>query len=191
MKSLNIYRPAVKAIAMLMVLGSVIFLASCKDDPTTPPAPSLTVNPISTTGLPGAKVSTSVVVDSPAGGKTLTTMVNGSSANAPAAVTLDGTESQTVPIDFTIPADAQVGNVYTLTFQSVDNADQESQVGFFTITVSATPAKPHVDVTADITTDTHWTADKVYVLTKLINVGTDTKDAAGVSNPTIKATATL
>jgi len=192
MNSLNLLRPAIKAIAMLMVLGSMIFVTSCKDseDPTFP-APTLTVNPTTTEGLPGAKVTTSVIVDSPAGGKTLTTMVNGSATNAPAAVPLDGTESQTVSVDFTIPASAQVGNVYTLSFQSTDNNDQLSQVAFFTVTVSATPAKEQVMVSTDIVADTHWTADKIYVLTKLINVGTDTKDAPGKSAPSIKATAVL
>ena len=192
MNSLNLFRPAIKAIAMLMVLGSMIFMTSCKDDADpTLPAPTLTVNPQSIDGLPGAKVTTSVVVDSPAGGKTLTTLVNGSTTNAPAAVTLDGTESQTVAVDFTIPAAAPVGQVYTLIFQATDNNDQLSQVASFVVTVSATPSKPQVQVTADITAATHWTADKIYVLTKLINVGTDTKDGVGKAAPSVKATAVL
>src|ERR1044072_5725309 len=181
MKFLKTHGPAIKTIAMSMVVGSLIFMTSCKDDPATPPAPTLTVNPSSTSDVAGAKVTTQVTVDSPAGGKTLTTMVNGSTTNAPAAVPLDGTESQTVSIDFTIPANATVGNVYTISFQSVDNADQLSQVAFFTVTVAAVPAKQQVMVSADITADTQWTADKIYVLTKLINVGTDTKDAPGKS----------
>jgi hypothetical protein len=189
MKSLNIFRSAIKAIALVMVLGSTIFLASCKDDNTTPPAPTLSLNPTTASGLPGTQVTTTVSVDAPAGGKTLNILINGAASQDLPAVTLDGSAAQDVTVNYTIPANAAIGTTINVSFQAVDNSDQQSSVTTLAVTVSA---KPQIQVTADITTDTHWTADNVYVLTKLINVGTDTKDVAGNGNaPTIKATATL
>jgi len=193
MKSLNIFRPAIKAMAMMMVVGMVLFVSSCKDEEEpTFPAPTITLSSSEASGLPGDKVSTTVTVDSPAGGKTLNVSVVPASGGSIAPVTLDGTESQAVPVEFTIPATAAVGATFVLTFTSVDNAGQNSNAGSFAVTVSDVAAKELVQVTEDITEDTHWTADKIYVLAQLINVGTDTKDVSGAGNPpTIKATAVL
>lgn len=196
MKSQNLFRPAIQALAMMMVAVSMIFVSSCKDDSTTDPtfpAPTISVSTTTASGLAGAKVSTSVVVDSPAGGKTLSMLVNGTSNSALPAVTLDGTETQTVPVEFTIPAEAAVGTNYVITFTSTDKKDQNSNVGVFTVTVSNVPSKPLVQVTENITTNTTWTKDKIYVLNKLIRVGTDLRpgDGAPGAAPVVSATATL
>ena len=192
MKSLNIFRPAIKAMAMMMVVGSVLFVASCKDDEDpTFPAPTITVGTASASGLAGAKVTTTVTVDSPGGGKTLSILVSGPTTVTMPDVPLDGTESQAVPVEFTIPAAATVGQTYTLTFSSVDNAGQNSAPKTFTVTASNVADKVIVDVSTDITTNTNWTKDKIYRLTKLINVGTDAKPTAGQVAPVITATAIL
>ncbi len=194
MKSLNLFRPAIKAMAMMMVVGSVLFVQSCKDDGENPtfPAPTISLSSSSASGLPGTKVSTVVTVDSPAGGKTLNVAVAPTSAGTISPVTLDGTESQAVTVEFTIPAAAAVGDVFVLTFYSVDNTDQNSNAGTFIVTTSDVADKPVVHVSEDITTDTHWTADNIYVLDKLINVGQDTKDVAGPGNaPSVKNHAVL
>lgn len=192
MKSLNHFRPAMKALAMTMVVGAMFFLASCDEKDPVFPAPTVTVGTTTAQGLANAKVTTAVTIDSPAGGKTLNILVAGPSAPTIPSVALDGTESQTVNVEFTIPATAVAGNIYVLTFQAIDNKDQNSTVGLLTVTVSSVPSKTIVDVSADITTNTTWTKDKIYKLTKIINVGTDTKDVAGNGNlPTVKTTAIL
>lgn len=195
MKSQNLFRPAIKAVAMMMVAASMVFMSSCKDDNEDPtfPAPTISVSTTTASGLAGAKVTTSVVVDSPAGGKTLNILVNGASNASLPAVTLDGSESQTVPVEFTIPENAATGTNYVLTFTSIDKKDQNSNVGIFTVTVSDVPSKPLVQVTADITTNTTWTKGNIYVLTKLIRVGTDVRPGGATSGvaPEITATATL
>ena len=192
MKSSPLLRNALTA-TTAVVVGCMLFLTSCKKDKVEPikPAPTLTVSTASTSNTAGSAATTSVQVDSPEGGKLLTILVNGAADATLPNVTLDGTTSQTVPISFTIPAAAAVGAIYTITFQASDKKDQLSALGTFVVTVSAVPAKEIVDVPAgNITTDTHWTADKIYRLNGFVRVGTDTHTGAGVA-PVISATATL
>jgi len=177
---------------MMTVVASIFVLASCKDDENpTFAAPTITVGTTAVDALPGQEVSTDVTVDSPAGGKTLNIIVTGTNAGTVAPVTLDGTESQKVTVKYTVPANATVGANYTLTFSSVDNANQNSTPATFTVTVSDKPSKPTKEISAAITKDRHFVADTIYILTGLIDLGTDTKDAPGKSLPTVKATATL
>src|SRR5262245_51899175 len=110
MKSLNLFGQAIKAMAMMMVVASIFVLSSCKDDEDpTFAAPAITLSSSSASGLAGTKVSTSVTVDSPAGGKTLNVAVAPTSAGSISPITLDGSESQSVNVEFTIPATATVG----------------------------------------------------------------------------------
>ena len=176
-----------------LIIGLALSMSSCKKDESNKPAPIVSVTPATASGIAGAHATTSVAVDSPEGGKTLAILVNGVASSALPDVALDGTASQTVPIDFTIPSTATVGGTYVITLQATDKKNQLSQVGVFTVTVSAVPAKTIVDVPAgNIITDTHWTADKIYRLNGFVRVGRDEK-AAGVSvgPPSVLATATL
>jgi len=178
--------------ALMMVMGMTLFVQSCKDDENPSfPAPTITLDKTTAAGLAGTKVTVTATIDSPAGGQTLNIESNDAAVTV-SPVTLDGTESQVVPVEVTIPANAAIGKTYVLTFQSVDKAGQNSNAKSFTVTVSDVADKPVVHISADITADTHWTADNIYVLDKLINLGQDTKDVSGPGNaPTIKATAVL
>ena len=174
-----------------LVMGMAFGFNSCKKEEANKPAPTVTVTPAAASGVAGAKVSTSVQVDSPEGGAKLAILVNGVSNTALPDVTLDGTASQAVPADFTIPATATVGASYVITFQVTDKKNQLSQVAVFTATVSAIPAKTIVDVTGNITTNTNWTADKIYRLVGFVRVGKDEKPTAGVVAPVISSPTTL
>src|SRR5258706_6961438 len=157
MKSNQLFRNAMTTTAAV-VLGSLLLLASCKKDNVEPikPAPTLTVSTASASSTAGTVVATSVHVDSPEGGKTLTMLVNGVTDGALPNVTLDGSTAQDVPISYTIPASASVGTVYTITFQASDKKNQLSALGSFIVTVSAVPANEIVDVQGgDITTCAH------------------------------------
>ena len=169
-------------------------LASCTQDETLPlpkPGPSLSLDKTSVSQIFGTSVSVAVTIDAPEGGKTLDVLVNGVEDPSLPSVSLDGTTSQTVDVSFDIPNAAAEGTVYNLTFKATDKKDQVSEEKLFKITVTSVPAKPIVDVSGTITTDTHWTADNIYRLNGFVRVGEDLKPTAGVAEPVIGATATL
>jgi hypothetical protein len=190
MKSKPIFT-RVLSISAIVVTGFMLALSSCKKDDAVKPAPTLSLSSTSASNTAGSQVSTVVTVNSPEGGKTLAITVNGIADASLPDVTLDGTTAQDVPVNFTIPASAPVSTVYNITFTSTDKKNQHSAPSSFAVTVSAIPAKQIVDVPAgNITTDTHWTADKIYQLNGFVRVGTDTHASNGTA-PTISATATL
>ena len=183
----NILRWSLPVLALVIMFN----FSSCTKTESNKPAPTVTVNPTSTSNTAGTKVSTSVQVDSPEGGVTLTILVNGTANSALPNVTLNGSASQAVPVDFTIPTTAAVGATYVITFQAVDKKNQQSSVGVFTVTVSAVPAKTIVEVTGSITTNTTWTADKIYRLNGFVRVGKDEKPTSGAVAPVISSPTTL
>ncbi len=181
-----------KVIALpTIILMMAINFSSCKKDDAIKPAPTVSITPATASGLAGAHAIASAVVDAPEGGKTLTILVNGVANASLPSVTLNGTASQTVPVDFTIPANAVVGGNYIITFQASDNKNQQSTVAIFTVTVSAVAAKTIVDVTGNIIVDTHWTSDKIYRLNGFVRVGKDEKPSGSPQAPVILNTATL
>jgi hypothetical protein len=127
----------------------------------------------------------------------LTILVNGAADSSLPNVDLANATSKDVDVNYTIPAAATVGATYVITFQASDSKSQNSAVAIFTVTVSAVPPKQIVEVTANITTNTTWTADKIYRLNGFIRVGSDVKPGAGgagvapVIDPTKQATLTI
>jgi hypothetical protein len=170
--------------SFMMVCGLTVFLSSCKDDnETTKPAPTITLSATTASNTAGSSVSADVTIDAPEGGKALTVNVNGAADAAFTGGTLDGTESQTITYNYTIPAGAAVGTVYTINFQATDKKDQQSQVATLVVTVSAVPAKQIVEVGTNgksfyITQNTSWTADKIYRIHGFVRVGADSLPAA-------------
>lgn len=183
----QLIRWTIPALVAVVAIG----FTSCKDDETTKAAPTVTVATATASNTAGSKVTTSVTIDSPEGGKKLSILVNGQASTTLPDVTLDGTTSQTVNAEFTIPATATVGGVYVITFQASDVKDQLSGVGIFTVTVSAVASKQIVDVSGNITTNTTWTADKIYRINGFVRVGTDAKPSSGTVEPVITSTAVL
>lgn len=191
MKQLNVLTRSVLSWSAAVLIIS-IGLSSCKKDESNKPAPTVTVTPTTTSNTAGSKVSTSVQIDSPEGGATLNILVNGVADASLPAVSLDGTSSQAVSIEYTLPATAVTGANYVINFQAVDKKNQLSNVGVFVATVSAIPAKQIVDIPAgNITTNTTWTKDKIYRLNGFVRVGKDAKPTSPttvelpvISNPT-------
>ncbi len=175
--------------AVMIVAG--VLVSSCTKTETNKPAPTVTVNPATGSNTAGSAVTTVVTVDSPEGGLMLKVLVNGAANTALPDQTLDGSSSQNVNISFTIPATATVGGTYVITFQASDKKNQLSNVGTFTATVSAVPAKTIVDVTGNITSNTTWTKDKIYRLNGFVRVGKDEKPSSGTVAPVISSTAVL
>ncbi len=174
-----------------LALGMMLNFSACTKTESIKPAPTVAVTPATISSTAGTKVSTSVQVDAPEGGATLAILVNGVANTSLPNVTLNGSASQAVPVDFTIPATATVGATYVLTFQASDKKNQQSAVGVFTVTVSAIPAKAIVEVTGNITTSTTWTADKIYRLNGFVRIGKDEKPTTGAVAPVISSPTTL
>ncbi len=170
-----------------LALGIMLNFSSCTKTESTKPAPTVTVTPTTASATAGTKVSTSVQVDAPEGGATLSILVNGAASAVVPSVTLNGSTAQTVPVDFTIASTAAVGATYVITFQASHKKNQQSSVGVFTVTVSAVPAKTIVEVTGSITTNTTWTADKIYRLNGFVRVGKDEKPTSGTVAPVISS----
>lgn len=172
---------------------AILFLASCTEDKTLKPAPTLSLGSEAASNLKGTKVSTVATIDAPEGGQTLEILVNGISDTSLPNIALDGSTAQVLPIEYTIPATAAIGAVINITFKAVDKANQFSAIKSFAVTVADIPTKQIVEITGSITTDTRWTADKIYRLNGLVRVGTDAKPGAGGPGvaPVISATATL
>jgi len=180
-------------LASVMIVGGMMAtISSCTKTETqvNKPAPTIELTSATAHNVAGAQVSTSVTINAPEGAKTLAVLVNGTADANFTGGTLNGETSKVVEYNYTIPANATVGGTYVITFQVTDKKNQMSTAGVFVVTVSAVPPKTIVEVTSDITTDTHWTADKIYRLNGFIRVGTDTHTGSGTA-PTIKATATL
>jgi hypothetical protein len=179
-------------VLLATLFAAVVYLSSCNKDDNPGPAPTLTLSSSTASNTAGTAVTTSVTVDAPEGGKTLTILVNGAADASLPNVDLAGEKSKTVDVSYTIPAAAVVGSTYVITFQATDKKDQNSGAAVFTVTVSAVPAKQIVEVSGNIVTDTHWTSDKIYRLNGFVRVGKDEK-AAGVTVgvPTVSATAIL
>jgi hypothetical protein len=178
---------------LLATLFAVIaYLSSCSKDDSNGPAPTITLSSSTGANNPGGTVTTTVTIDAPEGGKTLTATVNGATDASLPDVDLGGEKSKATDITYTIPANAVVGSTIVIVFTATDTKSQNAAPSTFTVTVQAVPAKQIVEVSGNITTDTHWTADKIYRLNGFVRIGKDEK-AAGttVGVPTISATATL
>ena len=67
----------IRAILIPAVLLSIAtYFSSCKEDEVFPP-PAISLSATTASSTAGQKISTTVIVESPAGGSTLTILVNG------------------------------------------------------------------------------------------------------------------
>jgi len=167
-------------VSLGLIVAFVFVLSSCTKTETksNKPAPTIELSQAAASNVAGSQVSTTVTVDSPEGGASLIVTVNGVADAAFTGGTLDGTTSQQITYNYSIPSGAAVGTVYTVNFQASDKKSQNSQSATFTVTVSAVPAKQKVDVGTDgqstyITSNTTWTADKIWVIHGFVRVGKD------------------
>jgi hypothetical protein len=177
-------------VVIAFLIAGVALFSSCDNSDPNAPAPTITLSSNDASNAPGEDVSTTVTVDAPEGGKTLTITVNGATSAALPNVDLGGEKSKEVAVQYTIPENAVVGSTIVISFQASDKADQLSASKSFTVTVSEVPNKQIVEVSGNIIEDTHWTSDKIYRLNGFVRVGKDEHSGAGVE-PTISKTATL
>ncbi|TVP45831.1 MAG: Ig-like domain repeat protein [Mongoliibacter sp.] len=142
----NSFNRGLKLLSMLTVLASFVFLISCGEDeqPVGAP-PSVSVSPATATGVNGAEVSTQVNINAPAGIKSLRILKNGAPNAAYPDVNLTGTSS-TYDLAYTIEPNLQEGAQVNFTFVVTDQLDRAATSDPFTVTVSALPPKPRVQL---------------------------------------------
>ncbi|QRR01274.1 IPT/TIG domain-containing protein [Dyadobacter sandarakinus] len=138
---------------LLMLLGVFAMVTSCKnDDEPTPAEPVLAITTLTpATGLPGTKV-----------------VITGTKFDATAAnnkvkfnnVDATVTAATTTALEVTVPANATTGKVTVTVGSSTATSAQD-----FTISSRATQ-----DVVGEITANTTWTKDKVYILKGFVYV---------------------
>ncbi len=180
---------AFRVASIATVVAVLGLLNSCSDSTSNKPAPTITVGSAALSNTPGLAVTTKVTVSAPEGAKTLSILVNGASDAAFPDQTLTGNAPE-YTFNYTIPASAAVGTITNFTFQATDVKGQKSASVLVKVTAVA---KQVVEVTADILTNTTWTADKIYRLNGFIRVGSDKKPGTGGPGvaPVIGTTATL
>jgi len=135
----------------LSLLAAIVLMASlvmmCSDSKTDiQPAAAVTLDPTSGSGKPGEAVTVNVTFDAPNGASELHVFVAGVEDNV---VSLSGVSSPTT-YDYTVPVDANVGQIITLGFQVYDEKGYPSAITNFTITVGETLEG---SITADRTLD--------------------------------------
>ncbi|HRJ31353.1 MAG TPA: hypothetical protein PLV21_02355 [Cyclobacteriaceae bacterium] len=150
--------------SILSILASVFVLAalsfattSCSDDELGA-APTVSVTPSTLQDIPGASVSFEAAVTAPNGGQLLVF----SGPTIP-SVTLNGQSTQTVTVNYTIPANAVIGSTILIVVTAVDNESLNSLPATVTITVG--DPKPVVVVQGNISTaNNNWVATNRYLL---------------------------
>lgn len=140
----------------MLVIFPLLTFVGCDDENAPKPAPTVTVDPATISALPGDDVTINVTVDAPNGGKTLVVFQGATQLES---VELAGAASSTQEITFSVPANAVIGSVITLTFQATDNANLPSSLASTEITVN----DPIIVLSGDLTTQT-LTADRKYLI---------------------------
>lgn len=124
MKKLSLFAFAILAIGLVM----------CSDDNKIQPAATLSTDPSSGSGKPGEVVTVNIAFTAPNGAKELHVFVSGVEEDV---VSLTGVASPTT-YDYTVPADATVGDIINLGFQVYDNQNFPSAIANFTVNVGET-----------------------------------------------------
>ncbi|WP_194776684.1 Ig-like domain repeat protein [Pararhodonellum marinum] len=132
----------------LMALATTfIMVTSCGDDDDiqpSGPAPTVSLEPSSASGIPGATVSTRVNVSAPAGAKSLRILKNGAPDSAFPDQAISGT-SASYDLSYTIE-NLSSGSIVNFTFVATDQLDRAVTSEPFRVTVSDQPAKLRVQV---------------------------------------------
>ncbi len=132
-------------------------VVSCDDDETVGAAPTVNVDPSTIQDTPGSAISFDVTVTAPNGGQLLT-FVGASIPN----VSLNGQSSQTVTVDYNIPANAVIGSTILVVVTAVDNSNLNSLPATVTITVG--DPTPTVVVEGNLAGVQNWVSTNRYLL---------------------------
>lgn len=120
-----------KKISLLAIAFMASVLMMCKEDDKVQPAPSITVDPISASNIPGGVVTTSITFSAPNGAKELFVYVAGVEEEV---ISLSGVSSP-YTYEYTVPAGSIIGSTIVVAFQVVDNQNYPSAIANFVVTV--------------------------------------------------------
>jgi hypothetical protein len=145
-------------LASVFALASLSFIiASCSEDELGA-SPTVNVSPATVQNIPGASVSFEAAVTAPNGGQLLVF----SGATIP-SVSLDGSSTQTITVNYTIPANAVIGSTILIVVTAVDKESLNSLPATVSITVG--DPKPVVIVEGNISaSNNNWVAANRYLL---------------------------
>ncbi len=161
------------------LLALVLITSSCNEEDELGVPPSVDVAPTSTQGLPGTQVSAEVTIDAPEGLAELIILKNGAAFDSEV---FDGETEATYDFSYIIET-LPIGTVVNFSFQAIDNEDRFSNLATVAVTVSS---KTLVEIgtagaSTVISTNTTWTADKIYLLKGFVRVGDDAKRSGGTN----------
>lgn len=161
------------------LLTLVLITSSCNEEDELGVPPSVDVAPTSTQGLPGTQVSAEVTIDAPEGLAELIILKNGAAFDSEV---FDGETEVTYDFSYIIET-LPIGTVVNFSFQAIDNEDRFSNLATVAVTVSS---KTLVEIgtagaSTVISTNTTWTADKIYLLKGFVRVGDDAKRSGGTN----------
>jgi hypothetical protein len=161
------------SVGLILILG-LFLISSCSDETTVTPPPAVEIDPTATSGLPGTDVSATVTLTASGGLDELTILKNGGLFDTEI---YSGEKDATYDFDYVIE-ELPVGSVTNFSFQVVDLNGRYSNLGSIAVTVTS---KEVVTVSGIISTNTTWTADKIYLLDGFVRVGDDAKRSGGTT----------
>lgn len=167
---MNLTKSAKIVRTVALLLSTAVIFNACKKEEEVFPAPTVAAG-TSANGKAGDVVKITATINAPGGLKTLTVLKNGQTFESKAYA---GETTISYTKDYTVES-LPVGSTVIFTFQATDNKDQASTIATQTITISAIPSKPIVDVSGILEGNISWTKGNVYRLKGFVRVGEDAK----------------
>jgi len=160
---------------LITFLLSAIFITGCKDngddDPITGAIPTVSLSSSSGTGSVGVTINTTATLDAPEGLKKLIVYKNGASFKE---VNYNFEKNAVYDFAYQVESGMTEGTVISFAFEAIDSLDRKSDQKIFTVTVTSPQQKEIVEVSSDITTNTTWSADKIWRINNIVKVSDGT-----------------
>ena len=135
-----------KLLPFMMVLGTVLFFQSCKEEDLKP-APSVSLDAAEGQANPGGTVTVTATVSAPYKGQFLTVYVQGVEVES---YDMGGAKDFEQAFEYTVPANAVVGSTIIIAFQATDRENFPSAIANYKLTVG----DPVIALQGTLTTQT-------------------------------------
>ncbi|HLO91778.1 MAG: Ig-like domain repeat protein [Chloroflexota bacterium] len=156
---------------LLVIILTLSMITGCKEKDDNKPyagaVPTITLSPSEMSIAPGSNANSTVLIDAPEGLKKLVIYKNGISFQE---LPFNYEKSVTHSFNYTVESNAAAGSTISFSFEAIDSLDRKSDQKNFIISVTEKPQKEILQVIADITTNTTWTADKIWRINNIVRV---------------------
>ncbi len=155
--------------SLWIFLFITIAFPGCKkenNDPTTD-APIVSLSNNQASEIPGNNVGTTVSINASAGLQKLVIYKNGAIYNE---VSYNFETIASYNFSYQIEENLTAGTVINFAFEAVDSLNVKSEQKTFAVTVNEITQREIVDVIADITGNTTWTANKIWKINNIVKV---------------------